>query len=77
MRLFGYARVSNSAQSLELQVKALVENGVKKSRIFTDKGSSSKMERGGLQLLKLKVEPDDIVLVKRTGSSRQRYHRHG
>lgn len=65
MRLFGYARVSTSAQSLNLQVKALEESGVKKSRIFTDKGSGSNMERDGLQLLKLKVEAEDVVLVKK------------
>ena len=65
MRLFGYARVSTSTQSLDLQVKTLEENGVKKSRIFTDKGSGSNMEREGLQLLKLKVEAGDVVFVKK------------
>lgn len=65
MRLFGYARVSTSAQSLDIQIKALQEMGVKESRIFTDKGSGSNMERGGLQLLKLKVEAGDIILVKK------------
>lgn len=65
MRLFGYARVSTSAQSLDIQMKTLQEMGVKKSRIFSDKGSGSHMERKGLQLLKLKVETGDIVLVKK------------
>ena len=65
MRLFGYARVSTSAQSLDIQVKALQEMGVKESRIFTDKGSGSNMEREGLQLLKLKVEAGDVILVKK------------
>ena len=65
MRLFGYARVSTSAQSLDLQTKVLVENGVKKSRIFMDKGTGSNMEREGLQRLKLKVEAGDVVLVKK------------
>lgn len=65
MRLFGYARVSTSTQSLDIQVKALQEMGVKNSRIFTDKGSGSSMEREGLQLLRLKVEAGDIILVKK------------
>ena len=65
MRLFGYARVSTSAQSLELQVKALQEAGVKKHRIFTDKGSGSNMERDGLRLLQLKIEEGDVILVKK------------
>jgi len=65
MRLFGYARVSTSAQSLDIQVKTLQEKGVKKSRIFSDKGSGSNMKRDGLQLLKLKIEAGDVVLVKK------------
>jgi DNA invertase Pin-like site-specific DNA recombinase len=56
MRLFGYARVSTSQQSLDSQVKALKEAGVKASRIFTDKASGSHVDRDGLHLLRLKVE---------------------
>jgi len=65
MRFFGYARVSTSAQSLALQVKALQEAGVQEHRIFTDKGSGSHMERDGLRLLQLKVEEGDVILVKK------------
>ena len=56
MRLFGYARVSTSQQSLALQIKALKEAGVRKSRIFSDKTTGSKVEREGLNLLRVKVE---------------------
>ncbi len=64
MRLFGYARVSTSQQSLDIQVKALKAAGVQKNRIFTDKTSgSSKGNRQGLELLKIKVEQGDVVIA--------------
>ncbi len=65
MRLFGYARVSTSRQSLDIQEKALQEAGVQPHRIFTDIGSGSHTEREGLHLLRLKVEAGDIILVKK------------
>ena len=64
MRLFGYARVSTSQQSLDIQVEALKQAGVKPSRIFTDKESGSHTKRDGLNLLRIKVEKGDVVLVK-------------
>ena len=64
MRLFGYARVSTSQQSLDLQIKALKDAKVRKNRIFTDKTSGgSGGERKGLELLKVKVENGDVILV--------------
>jgi len=65
MRLFGYARVSTSQQSLSIQVKALKEAGVNASRIFTDKVSGSHVNREGLHLLRIKVEEGDVILVKK------------
>ena len=65
MRLFGYARVSTSQQSLDIQIKALKEAGVKSSRIFTDKVSGSHLQRDGLALLRVKVEESDVILVKK------------
>ncbi|ADW17838.1 Resolvase domain protein [Desulfobulbus propionicus DSM 2032] len=65
MRLFGYARVSTSQQSLDLQVKALKNEGVRANRIFTDKISGSHLDREGLQMLRLKVEEGDVILVKK------------
>ena len=51
MRLFGYARVSTSQQSLDLQIKALKTAGVRKNRIFTDKTTGgSGGDRQGLEL---------------------------
>ncbi|EAA8278081.1 recombinase family protein [Salmonella enterica] len=65
MRLFGYARVSTSQQSLDIQVKALKDAGVKANRIFTDKASGSSTDREGLDLLRMKVEEGDVILVKK------------
>lgn len=65
MRLFGYARVSTSQQSLDIQVKALKQAGVRANRIFTDKVSGRHTNRDGLNLLRLKVEDGDIILIKK------------
>ena len=59
MRKFGYARVSTSQQSLDIQIKALKEAGVDDSRIITDKASGKDTERKGLDELKIKVEFTD------------------
>ena len=63
MRQFGYARVSTSQQSLDIQVQRLLNEGVKEHRIFTDKVTGSNTDREGLQTLLMKVEKGDIVLV--------------
>ena len=65
MRLFGYARVSTSQQSLNVQIKALKEAGVRADRIFSDKATGANAEREGLKTLKMKVEEGDVVLVKK------------
>jgi len=63
MRLFGYARVSTSQQSLDIQTDILRKEGVKSSRIFCDKTTGSGLDRSGLDLLRVKVEEGDIILV--------------
>ncbi|MCI7354130.1 MAG: recombinase family protein [[Actinobacillus] rossii] len=65
MRLFGYARVSTGQQSLKIQIQALLAAGVEHHRIFTDKKSGKNLDREGLELLKLKVERGDVILVKK------------
>jgi len=63
MRLFGYARVSTSQQSLDIQIRRLKEEGIKISRIFSDKATGSKLDRKGLDLLRVKVEEGDLIIV--------------
>jgi DNA invertase Pin-like site-specific DNA recombinase len=48
MRTFGYARVSTSQQSLDLQINALLEAGVEHRRIFTDKMTGKDLDRQGM-----------------------------
>lgn len=65
MRFFGYARVSTSQQSLDIQINALKAEGVKANRIFADKITGDHMDRDGLRLLRLKVEEGDVILIKK------------
>ena len=65
MRLFGYARVSTSNQSLDIQVNALKAAGVSEARIHSDKATGSNLNRTGLDALRIKVESGDVVLVKK------------
>jgi len=63
MRLFGYGRVSTSKQCLDIQIKTLRDSGVEERRIFTDKATGSNTDREGLNLLRMKVEKGDHILV--------------
>jgi len=63
MRIFGYARVSTSEQSLEIQKQKLLNAGVKEFRILSDKSTGSNTEREGLQKLLDRVEATDVVFV--------------
>ena len=65
MRLFGYARVSTGNQSLTIQIQDLKQAGVESHRIFTDKATGSHLDRKGLDLLRIKVEQGDVILVKK------------
>lgn len=51
MRLFGYARVSTSQQSLDIQINALKEAGVQDNRIFSDIATGSHAERDGRKII--------------------------
>lgn len=65
MRLFGYARVSTSQQSLDIQVKALEDAGVDQRRLFSDKATGSNTDRPGLDFIRAKVEKGDVILIKK------------
>ena len=65
MRTFGYARVSTSQQSLDIQINSLISAGVERHRIFADKATGKNNDREGLQQLKVKVERGDLILVNK------------
>jgi DNA invertase Pin-like site-specific DNA recombinase len=59
----GYARVSTTDQSLDLQLTALEQAGCR--RIFREKVSGAKRQRPELQRLLDQLRPDDTVTVWR------------
>ena len=61
--LIGYARVSTTDQTLDLQKDALEKAGCE--RIFTDTASGAKAERIGLDDALSYVRPDDTLVVWR------------
>jgi DNA invertase Pin-like site-specific DNA recombinase len=63
----GYARISKAddSQVLDLQIDALIEAGVKKENIYTDKISGIKDKRPGLEnCLKALRENDTLIVWK-------------
>jgi DNA invertase Pin-like site-specific DNA recombinase len=61
--LVGYARVSTTEQTLDLQLDALKK--AECSKIFTDTASGAKTERKGLDEALAYVRPGDILVVWR------------
>jgi len=63
--LIGYARVSKSDESqvFDLQIDALIESGVNKENIYTDKISGSKNNRPGLEACLKALRKDDVLVV--------------
>lgn len=63
--LIGYARVSTSAQDLNLQIDALKKIGCEKKNIFTDIVSGSKNDRPGLKECLEILQSGDTLVVWR------------
>ena len=62
MAKLGYARVSTNQQKLDIQIDALVAEGVrKKDRLFWDKASGKNTDRPGLEKLLSRAEEGDEV----------------
>lgn len=63
-RTYGYIRVSTKEQNLDRQVKSLIEYGVPKENIKSDKESGKNFDRAAYQLLKNDIlrEGDTLVI---------------
>ena len=73
--VFGYARVSTSEQNLDLQIDALLKEGIKEKHIYTDKVSSVREDRVNLdKLLNFVREGDTIVVWKLDRLARSLIH---
>jgi DNA invertase Pin-like site-specific DNA recombinase len=65
-RLVGYARVSTADQNEQLQIDALIADGVQRRDIYVDHGvSGAKASRPQLDTMLIDLEPGDVVIVWR------------
>jgi DNA invertase Pin-like site-specific DNA recombinase len=67
VRLLGYTRVSTASQDAQLQLDALVKDGVQKRDVFADvtSGSRAAIERPGMRKLLEYAEDGDTIVVWR------------
>ena len=63
-RKFGYARVSSRDQNLARQISALIEVGVEKKFIYTDKQSGKDFNRPSYKRLIGKIHEEDELYIK-------------
>ena len=64
MNTYAYARVSARDQNLQRQISALIEFGIEKSRIFSDKKSGKDFERKEYKKLIKKLKNGDLLVIK-------------
>ena len=67
VRLLGYTRVSTTSQDAQLQLDALIKDGVQKRDVFADvtSGSRAAIERPGMKKLLEYAEDGDTIVVWR------------
>ena len=63
--VWGYARVSDDSQSLNLQLDALKRAGIERRMIFTDQLSGARSDRPGLDALLHEITPGQTLCVWR------------
>lgn len=62
--IYGYCRVSTKQQSLKRQMDSLINFGINKRFIFSDKCSGKTLSREGLNELLTLLEPGNTIVIK-------------
>lgn len=64
-KIYGYARVSSKGQNLDRQIEALLQYGIDKRDIITDKASGKDFNRNGYIILRDSLlRPGDTLVIK-------------
>lgn len=63
MTVYGYARVSTREQKVQVQVKDLIDSGVKKEKIYAEKYTGTTIKRPVFESLLKKLQRGDILTV--------------
>lgn len=61
---YGYARVSTREQNLDRQIAALMDAGIARHKIFSDKQSGKDFARPQYQRMKRRMKEGDVMFVK-------------
>ena len=64
MKIYGYVRISTKDQNPERQLKALLERGIDKSKIFIDYESGKDFNRPSYKKLVNKIKKGDCIIIK-------------
>ncbi|MBR2883679.1 MAG: recombinase family protein [Clostridia bacterium] len=62
--VYGYIRVSSKEQNVDRQMDALLELGINKRNVFTDKQSGKDFERPAYKRLMKKLKQGDLLIIK-------------
>lgn len=62
--VYGYIRVSSKEQNVDRQVDALLELGINRRNIFTDKQSGKDFERPAYKRLMKKLKQGYLLIIK-------------
>ncbi|MEG0034695.1 MAG: recombinase family protein [Bacilli bacterium] len=64
MQQYGYVRVSSVAQNLDRQINEILEFGINKTNIYSDKQSGRDFERCNYKILINKLKKGDLLVIK-------------
>ncbi|MEG1222730.1 MAG: recombinase family protein [Bacilli bacterium] len=64
MQQYGYVRVSSVAQNLDRQINEMLEYGINKTNIYSDKQSGRDFERCNYKTLINKLKKGDLLVIK-------------